>query len=262
MIAASAIVASAFAWWLALAPLPFSPTPAPLQPVEAGVSPPAAATFDFQRDGLPVPHWSIEINADGSGHYNDLSPTPAAPAQRAIRVSESVRHRLDAGFSKVRAGNCETSARHIAQTGIKKIAYRSASGAWVSCTFNYSEDKGLMDAAAAFQEIVETLQEGDALEHSLRFDRLGLDAEIDEFTSEIHSGQAIEIANIAPVLESIVQDERVMDRVRRKAARLLQDLGEASGKGPALSGAPAGPSAPSPRYSAAIDSSETASERA
>ena len=186
---------------------------------------PVAVTFDFERQGLPVPHWAIDIQQDGSGHYDDLSHPndPTAQTQRAIRVEAATRHRLDAGFDRVAAGKCEANIKNLANTGTKRIAYRRSGDVWVSCTFIYTEDKGLEDATTAFQAIAQTLQEGDQLEHSHRFDRLGLDAEIDELAKEVKEGEAIEVENIAPVLQSIAQDERVMERVRRKAARLLQD---------------------------------------
>jgi hypothetical protein len=50
---------------------------------------------------------------------------------------------------------------------------------------------------------------------------------MDSLISENKDGRAIELQNIAPVLQSIVDDDRVMERVRRKAARLLQDAAPA-----------------------------------
>jgi uncharacterized protein (UPF0147 family) len=46
---------------------------------------------------------------------------------------------------------------------------------------------------------------------------------MDALVSENAAGRAIEIQNIARTLQSIIDDDRVMERVRRKAARLLQD---------------------------------------
>lgn len=187
---------------------------------------PSVVSFDFEHDGLAVPHWSIEIGRDGLGRYRDLSvANDASAVQQPLRVGVATYHRLAAGFGKVRAGNCETRIKHLANTGTKKISYRGPGDTWVSCTFNYSDDKGLMDAAAAFQAIANTLQEGQQLEHLHRYDRLGLDAEMDGFVKEVSDGDAIELGNIAPVLQAIVEDERVIERVRRKSARLLQNAG-------------------------------------
>ena len=78
---------------------------------------------------------------------------------------------------------------------------------------------------ATFQAIAETMQRGERLQHDLRYDRLGLDAEMESLVAAKESGSAIEIGNIAPVLQALVEDDHVIDRVRRRAARLLQDAG-------------------------------------
>jgi hypothetical protein len=82
-----------------------------------------------------------------------------------------------------------------------------------------------MGATAAIQAIADTMQRGERLQHDLRYDRLGLDAEMEALVAAKESGSAIEIGNIATVLQALVQDDHVIDRVRRRAARLLQDVG-------------------------------------
>ncbi len=182
-------------------------------------------SFEFDWPDAPVPHWSIEIGEDGKGRYDQLAEgaRPSADTKQAIAVSTATLERLRAGYAAVASGSCESKLRGLAKTGAKHIAYTlSGSDAWSSCTFNYSDDKALMDAAAAFQAIAETLQIGITLQHLHRFDRLGLDAEMDALTVEAKEGHAIEMQNITPTLQSIVEDERVIERVRRKAARLIQ----------------------------------------
>ena len=44
------------------------------------------------------------------------------------------------------------------------------------------------------------------MEHLHRYDRLGLDAELESFTREVADGHAIELQTIAPALRSIAQD--------------------------------------------------------
>ena len=99
------------------------------------------------------------------------------------------------------------------------------------CTFNYSDDAGLMGATAAFLAIADTMQRGERLQHDLRYDRLGLDAEMESLVAAQKDGSAIEIGNIASILQTLVSDDHVIDRVRRRAARLLQDSGAAGAGG-------------------------------
>jgi hypothetical protein len=82
-----------------------------------------------------------------------------------------------------------------------------------------------MGATATFLAIADTMQRGERLQHELRYDRLGLDAEMESLVDAQKSGSAIEIGNIASILQTLVSDDHVIDRVRRRAARLLQDTG-------------------------------------
>jgi hypothetical protein len=116
---------------------------------------------------------------------------------------------------------CETREKHIAQTGRKEITY-AAPERLVSCVFNYSEDERLNQSAHTFIALAETVQIGNELARRHRFDRLGLDAEMDVLTDMLRDERALEVRNIAPVLQAILDDERVMERVRRKAAHLLE----------------------------------------
>ena len=85
-----------------------------------------------------------------------------------------------------------------------------------------------MNAAAnTFIGLAETLHMGEKLQHDHRFDRLALDSDMDVLESAVNEGRALEVGNIAPVLLSVVADDRVIDRARRKAARLLQGAGVA-----------------------------------
>jgi hypothetical protein len=169
-----------------------------------------------------APGWKVRLQADGAGMYVEDGSPDAKPIP--LTVSEPTLERLKAGEHAAKSGKCETKAKNIAKTGEKTIRYEIADKT-AECTFNYSDDAGLMGATATFQAIAETMQRGKRLEHDLRYDRLGLDAEMEQLVAAQKSGSAIEIVNIAPVLQALVEDDHVIDRVRRRAARLLQDAG-------------------------------------
>ncbi len=174
------------------------------------------------RSDDAVPAWTVRLQADGAGTYSESGVSDSKPTP--LTVSAATLERLRAGEHAAKTGKCETRSKNIAQTGEKTIRYVDGDRT-LECTFNYSEDAGLMGAMATFQAIAETMQRGERLEHDLRYDRLGLDAEMEALVAAKQNGSAIEIENIAPVLQALVQDDRVIDRVRRRAARLLQDSG-------------------------------------
>jgi hypothetical protein len=175
------------------------------------------------RTDDPAPAWTVRLQADGAGTYSDsgMENTATMP----LTVSAATLERVRLGEHAARSGKCETKAKNIAKNGEKTIRYEEA-GKTAECTFNYSDDAGLMGAITTFQAIAETMQRGERLQHDLRYDRLGLDADMESLVEAKQSGSAIEIGNITPILQALVQDDHVIDRVRRRAARLLQDQGE------------------------------------
>jgi hypothetical protein len=180
-----------------------------VSPVEASASTQASAG------------WEIVISQDGSGTYTGTAVTKGAIV---LSVSKTTMLRLEAGAGAVNDHNCETKLKNISQTGSKTIAY-ALGPSLVSCTFNYSDEEALNGAANAFMAMAETVQAGERLKQKKRFDHLGLDGELDTLLTEAKDGRAIELQNIAPILQSIVEDDDMMGMVRRKAATLLQLAG-------------------------------------
>lgn len=169
-----------------------------------------------------APAWTVRLKADGAGTY--IESGAATGATMPLAVGQETMLRMRMGEHAAKSGKCETKAKNIAKTGEKTIRYEESDKV-AECTFNFSDDQGLMTAMATFQAIAETMQRGERLQHDLRYDRLGLDAEMESLVAAKESGSAIEIGNIAPVLQALVEDDHVIDRVRRRAARLLQDAG-------------------------------------
>ena len=175
------------------------------------------------RSDSNLPTYIVSLGDQGVGRYIEFAAGngPAERPGEPITVGAATLHTL----LKARAvspDRCQSHRKGIASIGRMTLTVY-AEGQTVQCVFEYSDDESLTAAVAAFEAIAETLQCGSRLQHELRFDRLGLDAEIDSLIAENKNARAIELQNIAPVLQSIVDDDRVMERVRRKAARLLQD---------------------------------------
>ncbi len=184
-------------------------------------------TFTLDRPGPPSLQYTISVAADGAGTYA-LRPADgtAAPAEsKAIRVKPEMVKKLFAAVPMVEGGRCETHSKSIAQTGAKVLRF-TGPGRVAECTYNYSDDDRVNEATDAFEGIAETMQFGERLRAKLRFDRLGLDTELDGLRGAVTEGRALEVGNIAPVLQTIVGDDRVMDRARRKAERLLDGVGQ------------------------------------
>jgi hypothetical protein len=197
---------------------------------------PAQISFQFDRPGLPVPHFVLLVREDGTGRYqaeqvarssSDGSVRGEA-AQQIDRTMTLSAHTVSKLFQDARALNdfrvvCASKLKHIANTGDKTLSYTGPDGTG-SCAYNYSEDKTVAAVTDTLLAIAFTMDEGRKLEFLHRYDRLGLDAEMNFLSQEVAAGRAVELATIATTLQSIANDTAVMQRVRLAAAKMLQEV--------------------------------------
>jgi hypothetical protein len=193
-------------------------------------------SFQFERAGLPVPRYVLEVHEDGTGRYQaDESATvpsqSSSAAQyvggkhidRPIMLSPATVAKI---FKQARALDhfniaCASKAKNIADTGKKTLTYVGADGQG-SCVYNYSDNKSVTALGDMFLAIAFTMDEGRRLEYFHRYDRLGLDEEMTTLAHEANEGRALELGTIAPTLSSIESDTALIQRVRLKAGKLLE----------------------------------------
>jgi hypothetical protein len=197
---------------------------------------PAETSFQFDRTGLPVPRFTLQIREDGSGHYQaDQAEQPATAnsmrGQAAQHIDRSInltRGTVAKIFKAARAANyfnieCASKAKNIADTGKKTLSYTGPDGSG-SCTYNYSENKTVDTLTNTFLAIAFTMDEGRRLEFLHRYDRLGLDAEMISLSQEVDAGRALELGTIASTLALIADDNAVIQRVRLRAQKMLEQV--------------------------------------
>ncbi len=196
----------------------------------------AAIVYRYERPGLPIPSYTYTLHEDGSGDFHAVyQPGPvqgaatAAPATEmniAITLSAATTARV---FQAVRStdhfrSRCESKAKNVADSGTKTIEYSGPDGK-ASCTYNYTENKAVQSVTETFAAITMTLDMGRQLDFDHRYDRLGLDALMTTLVGALKEKNAIEVQTIAPVLQSIVNDGGVIERVRVAAGKMLQMAG-------------------------------------
>lgn len=191
----------------------------------------ARIRFVFENSKLQPASYVLDINEDGSGHFKSEPGSAAAgdpegitpQAQTAdIKIAEPL---LSALFKTARSHNffgvaCDSAKSKVAFTGKKTLQYTGPDGNG-SCTFNWSHDQQIMKVADDLIAVAFTLEEGRRLAVEHDHNRLGLDAELAELQEAVKGGRAQQIQNIAPQLEAIASDEKVMERARLRARQLL-----------------------------------------
>lgn len=189
-------------------------------------------TFTYERAGMPVPKYKLVLDRDGRGSYLGEQAAPvirgvvAEPAsmgfERRYSLSGDTTGRIFALAAELNHfdADCASKAKNVASSGKKVLAYTGSDGAGL-CAYDYTENKNVEALTDLFEGIAETMDVGRVLDHLHRFDRLGLDAELDLLTQEAAASRALELETIAETLRSIAEDADVMQRARGRARALL-----------------------------------------
>jgi hypothetical protein len=232
-------------WLVAATVLAASPGVYAVEMQQAAAKPPAAAsaeankpgqasvTFQFDRNGLPVPRYTLVIHEDGSGTYHAeeverrsadsaVQQVTAKQVDRPMTLSAETTAKIFQTARSLSLFNmfCGTKVKNIADTGKKTLSYAGPEGTG-TCTYNYSDDKNVTMLTDLFYGIAYTMDVGRRLDFERRFDRLGLDAELLSLEHAVESKDALELGNIAQTLRTIAGDGEVMQRVRVRAGKLL-----------------------------------------
>lgn len=191
-------------------------------PVQATPTPTDEVSFEREWVVQATPFYRVTVRGDGTGTVTTSKVTAVEDTGVVpIRVTPATVLKLF-GVEPVLAGSkgCEAGGKNTAQTGKKTLTLRRGSNV-LRCSFNYADQRVVQEAINAFSGIEATVEEGPKLVRLRRFDRLGLDAEIATFTQMVKNGNAIELGNLGPVLETLAGDGQLMDRVRERASDLL-----------------------------------------
>ena len=186
----------------------------------AQVAKPAVIEFRFEHAQLTPAKYEITVQEDGTMTYAEMggqAQEMGVPIATAVKIFGLA---ADAGYFK---GGCESGVKHVAFMGAKTLRYAGGAGEY-KCAYNMPVGEDVNSLTKIFQGMAATIAHGDRLMHLRRFDRLGLDAEINALDAELNSGSACEVELIAGTLKAIVQDADVMRRVRLKAGKMLESI--------------------------------------
>ena len=197
----------------------------PLPPPATG----AQIVFTFEHPQLQPKRYSFTIDESGKGRFvstpgnaatdDDLVPIPM---DRTVQIDPSFAAAL---FQYARAHNffdthCNNDRGNLAFDGNKTFAYSGPDGKG-SCSFVWAVDPALQRFSDRLGGVAFTLEIGQRLGLEVQHDRLGLDAELETLQDAVKDHRAAGLANIAQQLQTIADDQQVMNRARKRALALL-----------------------------------------
>jgi hypothetical protein len=115
------------------------------------------------------------------------------------------------------------SKRKVANLGRKHITLEMASETR-EAEFNYSDLKEVNALTTFFDGLINQQVLISDLEMALQYERLSIPERLDQLEGEIKVGRIADPQSLIPVLEKIVQNERVVDYARQHAQQLKSQL--------------------------------------
>ena len=115
------------------------------------------------------------------------------------------------------------SKRKVANLGRKHITLEMGSETR-EAEFNYSDLKEVNTLTTFFDGLINQQVLISDLEMALQYERLSIPERLDQLEGEIKSGRIADPQSLIPVLDKIVQNERVVDYARNHAQQLKSQL--------------------------------------
>jgi len=190
-----------------------------------GGTPVVGFTLDFP--GSVPDHYVVSINADGRGTYTSsgkLSDQAEGGEDFHLEfaISDTSRNRV---FDLARRahyfdGKLDSGKKGLAFTGTKTLAYTDGQKNKRG-SYNYSPVPAVQELTQFFQGLSATLEFGHRLEYYHRYQKLALDDETKRMEQMAKDKELVELSAIAPVLQQIAIDSTVINVVRARAQRLI-----------------------------------------
>ena len=192
-----------------------------------------AVNFNFSFPGSQPEHYDIWVPLSGSATYESDGKLTANSDSDAFRVdfaiSEATRTRI---FDLTKRANyfdgeLDSKKKGLASTGVKTLTYKDAQHNR-QATYNYSPIPAVQELTRIFQNLSTTMEFGRRLEYYHRYQKLALDDELKRMEEMVKQNNLQDVAAVAAMLEQIANDQTVINPVRARAQRLLEQAGAAS----------------------------------
>lgn len=174
----------------------------------------------------------LSLRIDSAGHATyESRREEGEPSQRELgesyrvefEISQATAHRV---FELAQSldyfqGDWDFKKHRIADTGRKTLIYADSTRT-LQTTYNWSENRAIQELTEIFQGISNTQEAAYELTRLRRYDRLGLNRQLERMEEMAKGGWLRELQVIAPLLEKLATDREIMHIARQRAQRLLE----------------------------------------
>ncbi len=174
----------------------------------------------------------LSLRIDSAGHASYESrreegepdqPELGEPYRIQFVISQATTRRIFALAESLRyfQGDWDFKKHRIADTGRKTLLYSDSTRSHQT-TYNWSENRAVQELTDIFQGISNTQEAAWELNRLRRYDKLGLNHQLERMEDLAKNGWLRELQVIAPLLEKLANDREIMHIARQRAQRLLQ----------------------------------------
>jgi hypothetical protein len=163
-------------------------------------------------------YFSISIARSGELEYKE-APKDDQPVKVQLEDAETAPLFELAGKLDYFKGPLESGLK-VANTGKKTFRYENETGVPREVTFNYSLNEDAQALVTRFEQIASTEQAFLELDHTVHYDKLGVNDALAQIESLWLRKQLVGRQQFLPLLTRIATHESFMHLVRERAARL------------------------------------------
>jgi len=188
-------------------------------------------TFDRLWEAATPQEYVFTVKSGGTATYVSRNPTRAPEDgsekdpdyQIEFTLSANNRDKIFklAEQANYFVGNFDFTKHAVANTGRKTLSYADPTRHFQT-VLNHSESKPVQELANLFLAISNTIESGRKLQFKYKYDKLGLESELQGMEMTAESGNLAEIQLIAPMLQKIADDTSVLNIARKRAKHLLE----------------------------------------
>lgn len=189
---------------------------------------PGTITFSLDFPNSSPEHYSIVVQSDGKAHYESSGKLSndsdvRDEYQTDFAMSDSTRKRIFelAGQAHYFTGKIDSGNKKLAFTGAKKLTYKDGQRD-SSAAYNYSQQPQVQQLTAIFQNISATMEFCRRLTYFHRYQKLALDDELKRMEDQARRGELAELQAVSSILQSIYDDNSVINVVRARARRIIE----------------------------------------